>query len=85
MNTPQFVNTKGAARRLGCTETWIHRLVANGKLKAYAYDENGTLVEHLPDERRHGQGLYFFRNNLEVYQPDVSRRPRRRKNKSSAE
>ncbi|HET8843946.1 MAG TPA: hypothetical protein VFN35_20950 [Ktedonobacteraceae bacterium] len=85
MNASQFVNTKGAARHLGCTETWIHKLVANGKLKAYVYDENGVLVEHMPDERRRGQGLYFLIKDLDVYQPNVSRRPRGSKNKSSAE
>ena len=41
----QVLNTKGAAKRLGCSETWIHKLVLAGKLKAYIYDQDGVLVE----------------------------------------
>src|SRR5713226_7956808 len=48
----QMLNTKGAAKRLGCSETWIHRLVSTGKLKAYAYDDNGRLVERKPEEKK---------------------------------
>ena len=50
MKPPQILNTRGAARRLGCFQAWIHKLVATGKLKAYTYDENGVLVEHTPEE-----------------------------------
>ncbi len=35
MTVVQVLNTKGAARKLGCSQTWIHKLVATGKLKAY--------------------------------------------------
>jgi excisionase family DNA binding protein len=45
MTVKQVLNTKGAARRLGCSETWIHKLVAKGELRAYIYDETGSLVE----------------------------------------
>ena len=45
MTAMQVLNTKGAARRLGCSETWIHKLVSAGKLKAYTYNDNGVLVE----------------------------------------
>ncbi len=48
----QVLNTKGAAKRLGCSLTWIHRLVATGKLKAYIYDDNGRLVERKPEEKK---------------------------------
>lgn len=85
MNVPHVLNTKGAARQLGCTETWIHKLVAAGKLKAYVYDDNGVLVEHRPEDRRQGQGLYFLLSDLELYQPEVSRRPRGSKNKKPGE
>ena len=81
MTMVQVLNTKGAAKRLGCSETWIHKLVAAGKLKAYAYDEDGILVEHKPEKKRQGQGLYFFANEVDTYQPDVQRRPRGSKNK----
>lgn len=80
MDTVQILNTKGAAKRIGCSETWIHKLVAAGKLKAYTYSEDGTLVEHKVEEKRHGQGLYFFTSDLDNYRPDVQRRPRGSKN-----
>ncbi len=65
---PAILNTKGAARRLGCSETWIHKLVSAGKLKAYIYSEKGILMRRAPEERRQGQGLYFFVSDLDVYQ-----------------
>lgn len=77
----QVLNTKGAARRLGCSQTWIHKLVAAGKLKAYIYDDNGVLVERTPDDKRQGQGLYFLAGDVDTYQPEVQRRPRGSKNK----
>ncbi len=77
----QVFNTKGAARRLGCSETWIHKLVATGKLQAYMYDENGERVERSKDRKSQGQGLYFFAPDLDRYQPAVQRRPRGSKNK----
>ena len=52
MTAPQVLNTKGAARRLGCSETWVHKLVAKGALKAYAYDDTGVLVEYRKDSKR---------------------------------
>src|SRR5258708_9662174 len=58
MTVIQVFNTKGAARRLGCSETWIHKLVAKGELRAYVYDENGELVERGKDRKSQGQGLY---------------------------
>ncbi len=72
----QVLNTKGAAKRLGCSETWIHRLVATGKLKAYVYDENGKLVERKPEEKKQGQALSFRVKDVDAYQPTVQRRPR---------
>jgi len=83
MTTMQVLNTKGAARRLGCSDTWIHKLVAAGKLKAYTYDENGVLVEHTKDAKRQGQGLYFLAGDVDRYQPAVQRRPRGSKNKKT--
>ena len=82
MNALHVLNTKGAAKRLGCTVTWIHKLVSAGKLKAYVYDDNGVLVEHRPEEKRQGQGLYFLISDVDAYQPDVQRRPKGSKNKS---
>ncbi len=77
----QFLNTKGAARRLGCTETWIHKLVSAGKLKAYIYDNEGILMIRKQEDKRQGQGLYFLLEDLDAYVPDVQRRPRGSKNK----
>jgi hypothetical protein len=82
MNVLHVLNTKGAAKRLGCTETWIHKLVSAGKLKAYVYDDNGTLIEHRPEVKRQGQGLYFLTDDVDNYQSNVLRRPRGSKNKS---
>ncbi len=81
MTAVQVLNTKGAARRLGCSKTWVHKLVAAGKLKAYTYDEEGVLVEHNPEGKRQGQRLYFFADEVDTYQPEVQRRPRGSKNK----
>ena len=78
----QVLNTKGAARRLGCSQTWIHKLVSTGKLRAYIYDPDGILVERQPDQKRQGQGLYFLAEEVDTYQPAVQRRPRGSKNKS---
>lgn len=75
------LNTKGAAQRLGCSGTWIHKLVSTGKLKAYIYNNKGILVEKMPEERRQGQGLYFFVSDIDKYQPILQRRPRGSKNK----
>ena len=77
----QVLNTKGAAKRLGCSETWIHKLVLAGKLKAYIYDQDGVLVERPDASKRQGQGLYFLSTDVESYQPEVQRRPRGSKNK----
>lgn len=79
----QVVNTKGAAKRLGCSETWIHRLVSTGKLKAYVYDDNGRLVERKPNEKSQGQTMTFRVKDVDAYQPAVQRRPRGSKNKQS--
>lgn len=77
----QVLNTKGAARRLGCSETWVQKLVSAGKLTAYIYDESGRLSQHQPGHRRQGQGLYFLASDVDAYQPVVQRRPRGSKNK----
>ena len=77
----QVVNTKGAAKRLGCSQTWIHRLVSTGKLKADIYDDNGRLVERKPQEKRQGQAMSFLLEDIDAYQPTVQRRPRGSKNK----
>ncbi len=79
-NAAQVMNTKGAARRLGCSETWIHKLVPAGKLKAHIYDENGVLVERQSEEKRQGQGLYFLTVDVDTYRPDVLQSPRGSKN-----
>lgn len=78
----QVLNTKGAARRLGCSETWIHKLAATGKLQAYIYGDQGKLVEHNEATKRPGRPLYFLENDVAAYRPSVQRRPRGSKNKS---
>jgi len=79
----QVLNTKGAAKRLGCSLTWIHRLVSTGKLKAYVYDDNGRLVERKPNEKRQGQAMSFRVKDVDAYQPAVQRRPRGSKKQPS--
>lgn len=64
----EMVNTKGAAKRLKCSETWVHKLVSTGKLKAYIYNEEGTLIVRPPEEKRQGQGLYFLVSDLDAFQ-----------------
>jgi Helix-turn-helix domain len=75
MDILPVLNTKGAAKRLGCSETWIHKLVSAGKLKAYTYNDNGILVEHKAEEKRQGQGLYFLISDVDAYQSHMQRRP----------
>lgn len=81
MPIPQVLNTKGAARRLGCSETWIHKLAATGKLKAYTYGEEGELIEQTKEVKKPGRALYFLADEVARYQPAVQRRPRGSKNK----
>jgi hypothetical protein len=69
----EIVNAKGAAKRLGCSVTWIHKLVSAGKLKAYIYDEKGTLIIRPPEEKRQGRGLYFFVSDLDAFQEKRSK------------
>ena len=80
----QVLNTKGAAKHLGCSQTWIHKLAATGKLPAYIYGEDGMLIEHSTDVKKQGRALYFLREDIANYHPVVSRRPRGSKNKSSS-
>lgn len=82
MDVLQVINTNGAARRLGCTRTWIHKLVSAGKLRAYVYDENGVLVEHQPEQKRQGQGLYFFIADIDHYRMEMQLHPRRSRQKN---
>lgn len=84
MLTLQVLNTKGAARRLGCSETWIHKLAATGKLKAYIYGDEGELIEHEKATRKPGRPLYFLADDVARYRPAVQRRPRGSKNKRKA-
>jgi len=82
MNVSQVTNTKGAARILGCTETWIHKLVSARRLRAYIYNGAGVLEEHRPDERRQGRGLYFFVSDVEAYKASLEQRPKKNGPKS---
>ena len=77
----QVLNTKGAARRLGCSETWIHKLAATGKLRAYIYGEEGELIEHEKETRKQVRALSFLAEDVEQYHPAVQRRPRGSKNR----
>ena len=74
MTTVQLLNTTGAARRLGCSVTWIYQLVSTGKLKAYLYDPTGVLIERKPQGKRKGQGLYFFSEDVDAYHSTVQTR-----------
>lgn len=82
MSITQVLNTKGAARRLGCSETWIHKLAATGKLKAYIYSDEGELIAHAQAPKKPGRALYFLADDVASYQPSVQRRPRGSKNKA---
>ncbi len=31
MTVVQVLNTRGAARKPGCSETWVHKLIAEGR------------------------------------------------------
>jgi hypothetical protein len=77
----QVLNTKGAARRLGCSETWIHKLASTGKLKAYIYSDEGDLIAHDQATKKPGRALYFLADDVVSYRPAVQRRPRGSKNK----
>ncbi|MBV9692009.1 MAG: hypothetical protein JO202_20130 [Ktedonobacteraceae bacterium] len=77
------LNTKGAARRLGCSLTWIHKLAARGALKAYTYGDDGELIAYETAPRKSGRALYFLAEDVAQYRPAVQRRPRGSKNKSS--
>ena len=77
----QVLNTKGAARRLGCSETWIHKLAATGKFRAYIYGEEGELIEHEKETRKQVRALSFLAEDVEQYRPAVQRRPRGGKNR----
>lgn len=79
----QVLNTKGAARRLGCSETWIHKLAARGTLKAYIYGDDGELISSDQMPRKPGRALYFLASDVAQYRPTVQRRPRGSKNKAS--
>jgi hypothetical protein len=79
----QVLTTKGAARRLGCSETWIHKLAARGVLKAYLWGDDGELIEYAKVPKRQGRALYFLAEEVDNYRPAVQRRPRGSKNKSS--
>jgi len=79
----QVLNTKGAARRLGYSETWIYKFAAAGKLKAYTCGDDGKLIEHEKSTRKPGRPLYFLADDVVQYHPAVQRRPRGSKNKTS--
>jgi hypothetical protein len=70
-----LLNAKGAALRLGCSPTWIRKLVASGKLVAYVYNDEGALEQHQLGQSRQGQGLYFEESDLQAYQPGANGRP----------
>src|SRR5258707_8914712 len=76
MNVVQVLNTNGAARRLGCTRTWIHKLVSAGKLKGYVYDKYGGVRENKAEQKNPWPGLYFFFEDINQYQVNMLRRLR---------
>jgi hypothetical protein len=76
------LNTKGAAAFLGCTQNWIHKLVARRLLIAHNYNSQGTLELHDPDNPRQGQGLYFYPENLKQYTPQKRGHPYKKTKKT---
>lgn len=77
----QILNTVGVAKKLGCSENWIHKLVAKGRIKAHVYGDDGILIEHNPGDPKQGQGLYFLEDDLKAYQPHKRGRPMGAKDK----
>ena len=76
-----LMNTKGAAEHLECTENWIHKLVYSQRIKAHIYDEHGVLIERASTDKRQGQGLYFYKADLDKYKKRKPGRPAGSKNK----
>lgn len=81
MTVVQVLNTKGQPEDWDAPKPGFTSSSWPGKLKAYAYDEEGVLMERMSDQKRQGQGLYFFAEEVDTYQPEVQRRPRGSKNK----
>lgn len=69
-----MLNVKGAAERLGCSKVWIHRLVAAGQLRSYAFSEEGELIEHIPGTAK-GTPLFFSEKDIEVFHARPAGRP----------
>jgi hypothetical protein len=63
----QALDTTGAARRLGCSQATIRKLVSVGKLPAYVSDTNGLLREHQPEEKQQEPGVYILVRDVEQY------------------
>ena len=70
-----MLNTKGAALKLGCSITWIRKLVEDSKLTTYIYNDQGTMEQYQPGQPHQGQGMYFLEDDLADYRPKASRRP----------
>jgi hypothetical protein len=65
---------------LDASSTWIHKLAATDKLKAYIYGEEEEPIEHEKETKKQVRALYLLAEDVEQYHPTVQRRPRGSKN-----
>src|SRR5947207_1532073 len=64
----KMLNTRGAAAYLGISVPWVHKLVEQGKLKAYIYNpKTGEPMVRPPGAKRQGAGLFFYESDLKRY------------------
>jgi excisionase family DNA binding protein len=68
-------NSKEAADKLGCSLTWVRKLVKRGDLPAYLF-EQGQLTPVRPEVSLQGKDVYFLKEDLARYQPRAPGRPR---------
>lgn len=70
-----MLNTKGAAKKIGCGDRWLRKLVQDGRILAYAYDEDGKLVKVDPSVSHQGRDMCFLESDLEAFQSKPRGRP----------
>jgi hypothetical protein len=70
-----MLNTKGAATKIGCGDRWLRKLVQDGRIPAYTYNDNGELVKLDPTVSHQGKDMCFLESDLEAFQPKPRGRP----------
>ena len=79
-----MLNTKGAAKKVGCSDRWLRKLVQDGRIPAYAYDEDGKLVKLDPSVSHQGRDMCFLESDLDAYQPGARGRPQGSRDKETS-